>query len=325
MDKRAALKLLGAGPLLATLGSGARAQARYPERPVTLIVPFPPGGGTDGTMRAFAAAFTDITRQPVTVENRPGGGTLISLAQLRAKEPDGYTLGTMTMAAYTAYWISRGKASVHPVDDIELISGTHGSIFALLARGDSPFNTLDDLVKAAKANPSKPFTIGNIGNGTTHHVVGWTFEQQAGIKVEHVPFKGEVDAVVSMIGGHTDFAVSSGSFVPQVEAGKAKVLGLAMPARLERYPQWRTCREQGYDIVAGTQVGICAPKGVPAALSDRIDAIVREVSRHPEFVAASQRLYQPIQYLDRNEYRKMAADAFTTQRALVEKMNLGNG
>jgi tripartite-type tricarboxylate transporter receptor subunit TctC len=110
---------------LLALGSGAIADPKYPEQPVTLIVPFPAGGGTDATMRAFAAAFQQVTGQPMVIENRPGGGTLIAMSHLKSKPADGYTLGTMSTAHFTQFWLSGGKGPIHPMNDFTYLAGTH--------------------------------------------------------------------------------------------------------------------------------------------------------------------------------------------------------
>lgn len=317
MRKRALFKMLAIGLLAAA--SVAQADPKYPERPVTLVVPFSAGGGTDATMRAFAKAFQEVTGQPMSVENRPGGGTLIALNHLKSKPADGYTLGTMTSAQFTAFWLNDGKGAVHPLNDIDYVAGTHGSIFGLLARADAPFSNLEELVKHAKANPDKPLSFGSIGNGTTHHLMGLELARVAGIPAQHISFKGEADSNTAAIGGHIDVTASSGSFVPFVEGNRLKVLGLATTERLAKYPQWKTMREQGYNVVMSTQVGIGAPKGIAPALAKRIEGIVREITKNPEFNATLQRLYQPVQFVDQASYRSVVAEQSDYQRESIAK------
>lgn len=317
MNKRSLLKMWAIG--LLAQGLLAHADPKYPERPVTLIVPFSAGGGTDATMRAFAKAFQEVTGQPMSVENKPGGGTLIALNHLKGKQPDGYTLGTMTSAQFTAFWLNDGKGAVHPLNDIDYLAGTHGSIFGLLTRADAPFNTLEELAKYAKANPDKPLSFGNIGNGTTHHMLALEFAKAAGIPAQHISFKGEADSNTAALGGHIDLSVSSGSFVPLVEGNRLKVLGIATTERLAKYPQWKTMREQGYNVVLSTQVGIGAPKGITPTLAKRIEAIVRDISKNAEFNATLQRLYQPAQFVEQAAYQKLVAEQSDQQRESINK------
>ena len=318
--RQATLACLGALTMAAT--GRAAADSNYPSRPVTLIVPFPAGGGTDATLRIVARHFQEITGQPMQVENRPGGGTLVALAYLKNQKPDGYTLGTMTRAQHVTYWRENGKVPVHPLEDLTYISGTHGSIFGMVVRADSPFNSLEDLVRHARANPGK-LSFGNIGVGTTHHLVALEFARQAGLEVIHASFKGEAESNTAAMGGHLDVSVSSGAFIPQVEGGKMKVLGLALDKRLAAYPNWKTMREQGYDVLMDTSVGIGGPKGMSDAVVNRLDAVFRKMTADPKFEAGLMRVYQPVQYTSTAEYRKAQQLQFQKEKALIAEYQLG--
>lgn len=312
---------------LATLGAlavgraDANGAAGYPNRPVTLIVPFAAGGGTDVTMRVIARHFQLITGQPMTVENRPGGGTMVAQAYLKNQKPDGYTLGTMTRAQHVAFHTARGKVPVHPLDDLTYIAATHGSIFGMVVRAEAPFNTLADLVAHAKAHPGK-LSFGNIGAGTTHNLVALEFARLAGIDVLHASFKGEADSNTAAMGGHVDVSVSSGVFIPQVQGGKMKVLGIASPERLAGLPDWKTLREQGYDIQMDTSVGIGAPRDMPADVAAKINEVVRRMTADPEFKAALMRVWQPVHYIPTAEYRKAQEAQFAKEKALMERHKL---
>lgn len=313
----ACLGLLAAG----TGTTALAADSDYPSRPVTLVVPFAAGGGTDATMRIVARHFQEITGQPMQVENRPGGGTLVALNYLKNQKPDGYTLGVMTRAQHAGYWRENGNVSVHPLDDLTYVSGTHGSIFAMVARADSPFDTAQDLVRYAKANPGQ-LSFGNIGVGTTHNLVALEFARQAGIEVIHASFKGEVDSNTAALGGHLDVSVSSGAFIPQVEGGRMKVIGLAVEERLPAYQDWKTLREQGYDVQFDTSVGIGGPKGMSEDVVARLDAVFRQMTADPKFAEALMRVYQPVQYIPTAEYAKAQHEQFRIEKELIEKFKL---
>jgi tripartite-type tricarboxylate transporter receptor subunit TctC len=319
--RQATLACLG---LLATRAGTALAQGDtdYPARPVTLIVPFAAGGGTDATLRIVARHFQDITGQSMTVENRPGGGTLVALSHLKSQKPDGYTLGVMTRAQHVTYWRESGKVPVHPLEDFTYISGTHGSIFGLVVKADSPFNTLQDVARYAKANPGK-LSFGNIGVGTTHNLVALEFARQAGIDVVHVSFKGEAESNTAALGGHVDVSASSGVFIPQVLGGKMKVLGLALEQRLPAYPDWKTMREQGYDVLMDTSVGIGGPQGMSDVVVAKLDAVFRKMTADPQFEAALMKLFQPVQYVPTAQYRKAQQAQFLKERALIAQYQLG--
>lgn len=303
------------------LGGGiaaAQGSADYPSRPVTLLVPFPPGGATDATMRVISRHFQTLTGQSLVLENKPGAGSLIAINLLANQKPDGYTLGVMTRAQHTAYWREDGKVPVHPLEGLTYISGTHGSIFGMVVRADSPFNSLDDVVRYAKRNPGK-VTFGNVGMGGTHNLVALEFARLAGIEVIHVPFKGEADSNTAAMGGHLDISVSSGSFIPQVQGGKMKVLGIALEKPLPEHPSWKTFKEQGFEVVADTQVGIGGPKGMDEAIVQKLDAVFRRMASDPQFEAELMKVYQPVQYIPTAQYRKAQQAQFIKERELMRQ------
>jgi tripartite-type tricarboxylate transporter receptor subunit TctC len=309
---------LGALALGSAQADGA---ASYPNRPVTLIVPFAAGGGTDVTMRIIARHFQQITGQPMTVENRPGGGTMVAQGYLKNQKPDGYTLGTMTRAQHVAFHTSKGKVPVHPLDDLTYIAATHGSIFGMVVRADSPFQSLADVVAYAKAHPGK-LSFGNIGAGTGHNLTALEFARLAGIDVLHASFKGEADSNTAAMGGHVDISVSSGVFIPQVQGGKMKVLGIATTERLAGFPDWKTLREQGFDIQMDTSVGIGGPKGMPADVVAKINEVVRRMTSDPEFKTALMRVWQPVHFIPTAEYRKAQEQQFDKEKLLMEQHKL---
>lgn len=312
------------GSILLYLSAASIAMADYPERSVNLILPFPPGGGMDAAMRTFAKAFQDITGQVMTVENKPGAQALVALSYLAGKKPDGYNVGIVGASQLTAYWMADGKVPVTPLEDIDYLVGTHDSVFALLVPAESPFNSVEDIVNFSQQNPDRVLTIGTVGQGSPHYKLALALTQKTGINADYVPFKGEVDSNNAAIGGHIDLSVSTGSFVPLVEGQRLKVIALATPERLDEFPDWKTFHEQGYDIVTSNQVGLGAPKGVPAETIDRFEEITQKVLEHPEFVATMQRMYQPIRFMDHDSFQAMANKQNDEQREFVKSQGLSS-
>jgi tripartite-type tricarboxylate transporter receptor subunit TctC len=319
LAKRDFLKLLGAAAGMPALAFAQ--DVDYPTRPVTMIVPFPPGGASDATFRALADAFSRITGQPMTVENRPGGGTLVALANLKQQKPDGHSLGFMSRAQFATFWVNGGKGNVHPLDDFTFISAINGSIFALVTRADSPLKSLADVIAAAKANPGK-LSVGNIGPGTTHHLTALEFARLAGIDMIYPPFKGEADSNNAALGGHIDMAVSSGSVMPLIEAGRMRVLGLALDQRLPAYPNLPTFVEQGFPVLMDTTVGVGGPRGMDPRVVAKLNGIFRQITRDPAFVATLNKLYQPVKYMETDAYNKLVRERMDSERQLVERHNL---
>ena len=299
----------------------AEAAVDYPSKPVTVIVPFSAGGGTDATVRVFAKYFEKITGQSMVVDNRPGGGTLVGAAALKSRPADGYTLGVLTRALHVGYWLNKDTTQIDPLKDFTYIAATHGSVFGLLANSNGGVTTVEDVIKAARENPGK-ISIGNIGVGTTHHLVGLELASMAGIDVLHIPYKGEADSNAAVMGGHVDLGVSSGSFIPLVQGGKLKVIALALQERLPEYPDWPTFKELGHDIEVSTLVGLGGPADMDPALVERIDGIVREITSDPGFREDLMRLYQPVTYVGHEAYTTSQVEQNRKELELMKKHGL---
>jgi tripartite-type tricarboxylate transporter receptor subunit TctC len=320
VSKRHFLKVLGAAAAVPAR-SIAQHELDYPTRPVTMIVPFTAGGASDATFRALAEGFTRVTGQPMTVENRPGGGSLVMVNHLKQQKPDGYTLGFMSRAQFASYWVLDGKNAAHPLDDFTFVSAINGSVFALVTRAESPYKTLADVVAAAKANPGK-LSVGNIGPGTTHHLTALEFARIAGIDLIYPPFKGESDSNNAALGGHIDMAVSSGSVMPLVEAGRMRVLALATDQRLPNFPNLPTFADQGFPVTMDTTVGVGGPKGMDPRIVAKLDGVFRQITRDPAFNASLSKLYQPVKYMDTASYNRLVRERMQSEKVLVERYNL---
>jgi tripartite-type tricarboxylate transporter receptor subunit TctC len=298
---------------------GLRAQdSPYPSRPVTLVVPFPPGGAVDATMRIIGTHFQRVTGQPLVLENKPGGGSLVAINYLKQQKPDGYTLGVMTRGQFASYWIAGAKNPAHPLNDFTFISATHGSVFLLLAGPGSPYGSLAAVVAAARANPGK-VTLG--WSGHTHHLTALEFSRLANIELLQVPYKGESESNNALLAGQIDLGVSSGTAISLVEAGKLRVLGVAIEERLARVPG-PTFVEQGFPLVMDTTVGIGAPRDMDPGTVAKLDSIFREMVQHPGFVASMATLHQPVKYRNSSDYAKDVRARFEEERALVERYKL---
>jgi tripartite-type tricarboxylate transporter receptor subunit TctC len=206
----------------ATVAPVVQAQA-FPARPVTLLVTFPPGGPTDIAGRALAETTAKYLGQPVIVENRPGAsGTLGALAMTSAK-PDGYTLTMLPATVFRTPQIE--KMAFDPLKDLSYIMGVSGYLFAVLVRTDSPWKTLKDLTDFAKANPGK-VSFGSHGIGSTMHLAMEDLALQSNTKLNHIPFKGSVDMLNAILGGHLDVAADTTGAIPHVQAGKLRPLAV---------------------------------------------------------------------------------------------------
>ncbi|MGE5093513.1 MAG: Bug family tripartite tricarboxylate transporter substrate binding protein [Betaproteobacteria bacterium] len=251
----------------------ATAQDAYPAKPIRLIVPFPPAGGTDTLSRAISQSITANTRWTFVVENKPGAGGNIGLDALAKSSPDGYTIAmgqTANLAVNPALY---GSMPFDPLKDFAPIALLSSQPLILVVDAKSPYKSLAELVAAAKENPGR-INMASAGNGTIGHIGGELFQRRAGIKLTHVPYKGAGPAVTDMMGGNVDcFFGNSQSVGGLVTGGRLRPLAATSPKRIPNFPNVPTVAELGYPgFEAATWSGLLAPAGTPAAIVSKLNA-----------------------------------------------------
>jgi tripartite-type tricarboxylate transporter receptor subunit TctC len=278
-----------------------KAWAAYPDRPITMIVAFPPGGGTDAAARTLARFMSTALGQPVVVNNRAGAGGELGFSELARARPDGYTIGFINTPNVVTIPIERRVR--YRLEDFSLVANVVDDPGAFFVLADSPFRTLADLVAHAKAKP-EDVTYGTSGIGSDDHLAALAFERLAGVKLTHVPFAGASAVRNALLGRQITVAsLNMGEGVADVQSGAARALGQMAERRWEVAPETPTFREQGLDIVEGSMRGVAAPAGVPREVLDRLVTAVRQAMENPEFrqLAAQQAL--PLRFLDPDAYR----------------------
>ncbi len=269
-----------------TLAAGAapaQSAAPWPTRPITMIVPFPPGGVTDLMARELAKRLTDTLGQSVVVENRAGAGGNIGTQALARAQPDGHTLGVLTVSAMSIGPYVHKSLGFSPAKDFTPISNLVNTPGAVIAPARSPFNSLQDLVKAAQANPGK-ISYASVGMGSIPHLTAEMLSRDAGIRMNHVPYKGAAPAMQDLLAGVVDlsFETALTNVVTQSAAGKVKVLAITGPQRVSALPQVPTVAESGYPgFSAQGWFGFFAPAGLPPQITQRLNEIATEMLRDP--------------------------------------------
>lgn len=253
------------------LATAAAVHAGYPDRPIRLIVGFPPGQATDLVARAVARKLQDVLGQPVIVDNKAGAAGIIGSELAMKAAPDGYTLvvgSSGTMAINPSLY---SKLSYHPLRDFAPVSLLSIVPLFLAVNPSSTAQTAADLVKLAKASPGK-MTYGSAGSGVTSHLTMELFKQAQGIDMTHVPYKGSPAAVTDLIGGQVDAMIDTGpALLPQMRNGKIRVLAVASQHRNPAAPNVPTMFEAGLGkFVAPAWVGLAAPKGTPKEVVDTL-------------------------------------------------------
>ena len=297
----------------------ASAQDVYPSKPITLIVPFPPGGVADIVGRPFAEALSRELKTPVIIENKPGAGGGIGMGAVAKAKADGYTL-LMALSSISILPEADkvlGRAPLYQLDQFTPIARLTADPTVLAVRADSPWKTLQDFVADARRRPGA-ITYGSSGNYGTMHVPMEMFAHRADVKLLHVPFTGGGPAVVALLGGQVD-ALSTGpsTVLQHVKAGKVRVLASWGDHRLASLPDVKTLTESGFDAVFFQWCALFAPAGTPEPVLSRLREAARVAAADPRFVNTLATVETPVQYLDAPEMRRFwEADAKTLAEAV---------
>ena len=275
VTRRALAALAIIAPVISGFITNATAQ-EFPSRAVRIIVPFPPGGSAEQQARLLAVGLTDLWKQPVIIENKPGAGATLGAAYAAAAAPDGYTL----FFASTSHTITPSLYSslaYHPVRSFAPISLVSVSPLIITVPADMKVNTLAEFIALAKANPGK-FNYATSGTGGSPHLAGELFRIRANISVTHIPTKGTAPALTALLGGHVDYMIADMSAVPHYRAGKLKPLAVSTPRRSPLLPDVPTVSESGLqDADVSNWGSILAPAKTPAAVVTRINESIRQI------------------------------------------------
>lgn len=285
MDRRrfgfgaGALALAGAVPRIVA------AQDAWPSKPIRLVIPFPPAGGTDLLSRELAAAITASTKWVFVLDNRPGAGGNIGLEVAAKAPPDGYTIAmgqTANLAVNPALY---SKLPFDALKDFAPIALVSAQPLVLVVSGTSPYKTLQDLVAVAKAKPGA-LNMGSPGNGTVGHIGGELFQRQAGMRCAHVPYKGAGPAVTDLMGGSIDFYFGNSQSVSTlVTSGRLRAIAVTSVKRMATFAAVPTVAESGYPgYEAGTWSGLVAPASTPRAIVDRLNAEVAKALQRKDLL-----------------------------------------
>jgi tripartite-type tricarboxylate transporter receptor subunit TctC len=274
---RRGLFLVGAGAVLAR---PAFAQGAFPSRPITLIVPFSAGGGTDLGARLLAADVEKELGTTIVVENREGAGSQVGTTALARARPDGYTIGAINQPAVDTIILSPQRQAAFTIDSFDWLINHVIEPLIIAVRTDAPQNNLSDLVAMARSRPGE-LRVGTSGLLTPEHLAQLQFEQAANSRLRIAHFNGAADSMTQFRGGRTDIAFTTPSFMEDV-----KPLAILTEARWPALPNLATAAEQGFPgLVMTSSRGFAVPKGVPAPVLDRLRTAFEKVARSPEHQA----------------------------------------
>ena len=271
---RCILSALVGGAALAAPLPAARAQT-FTGRAIELVVPFAAGGGTDAMARAMSDASRTHLSQPIVVLNKPGAAGGIGLTEVANSSPDGYKLALVTADMVIIPHLGLTKTTYQKFTPIIQLNADPS---AITVSADSPYNTIEEFLAAARAKPEST-QVGNAGIGSIWHLAAAALEDKTGAKFNHIPFNGGNPAVLALLGGHIDaVAVSPAEVMQYVKAGKLKPLAVMADARVPGFENVPTLKERGIDLSIGTWRGIAAPKGTPQPVLDTLGVAFRKAA-----------------------------------------------
>ena len=303
----------------AVIALPAVAQGQFPNRPIRLICPWPAGGATDAVMRAIADSAGKALGGQMFVENRAGASGMLGPNELVRAAPDGYTLSQLTIGV--ARLPHMQKMQFDPLKDFTYILNMTGYTFGMVVKSDSPIRSIKDLVDFAKANPGK-FTYGSPGAGTTPHLAVEEFADKAGIKLQHVPFKGFADGMQAMLGGHTMAHSDSTGWSGHVDGGTARLLATYGSRRTKKWANVPTLNELGFDTISESPFGIGGPRGMDPDVTRRLHDAFRKTLEDPAVLATFEKYDQSVIYMNTADYEKFIRDQYAKEKVLIERLGL---
>jgi tripartite-type tricarboxylate transporter receptor subunit TctC len=297
----------------------------WPSKPVRVIVPYPPGTSSDVTMRAIGEKLSQKWGQPVVVENKPGASEIVGILSVVQAQPDGYTIGMATEGGLEVNAFLFSKLPYNPVTDLTPITRLVGGPLVYVVRGDSPHNTIGQLLDAAKKAPGK-ISYGSSGAGGGIHLsVNWLAVQAGNVQFIHAPYRGANLAVQDVLAGSIQFAASPLSIVmPFITDGKLRAIAATSTARLRTLPNVPTLSELGYmDSDYYYMLALAGPAKLPPAVASKIATDVRAIVRDPEFQAKYTEPFGFTLFTDSpEEFAQFLAIDREKQRARVKAANV---
>ncbi len=303
-----------------SLATPASAQQDYPNRPITLIVPWPAGGPTDGALRAIADAAAKHIGQPILVENKAGGtGTVGPATMAATAKPDGYTISQIPASVFQLPLMQ--DATWDPLKDFTYMVHLTGYVFATFASEQSGFKTWKDVVDYARANPGK-VTYGSPGAGSPLHVGMEQMAAKEGVKLTHVPFKGAAEINVAVAGAHVMLGASGTSAKSLADAGKLRYLTVWTADRIKLLPDVPTLKEVGLPFVFDSPFGLAGPRGVDPKIVQKIHDAFKKALDDPAVLAALDRFAMVPNYMNSADYTRFVQDFMVSEKQVFTQLGL---
>lgn len=307
--QRRTLAAMAAATLLGLCAGAAVAQT-YPDRPIRMIVPYATGGGTDTVTRIVMKKLSEQLGQPIVVENKPGAGGALAYTEVTRAKPDGYTL-TVGSAQVALMALIYDKLAFDPATDIVSVAPMANVPVALVANSGAPYKSMAEMLAYARKNPANPLSYGTPGVSTPNHLSGVLLSSMAGIKLEHVPYKGTMPAIQDVMGGTLPLAiVGLSTAMTQLPTGRVRILGVGGAKRSPLAPDVPTIAEGGVPgYEASYWYDVSVAKGTPEAILNRLNAEIGKAVNSPEIQ----------EVLKKNGFEPLVMSPAENQHALKEQ------
>jgi tripartite-type tricarboxylate transporter receptor subunit TctC len=317
------LQRLLAGLWICSAAMLASAQSAYPTKPIRMVIPLAAGSAVDNGARVLTQKMGADLGQPFVLENIPGSSGLIGADRVAHAAPDGYTLGGFNDSVLTMIPHIYPKAGWDALTDFAPVSLVGTIEWGLVVKPDSPFHTVDDFIKAAKASPGK-LNYGSGGSGSPQHIAMAMFASRAGINVTHVPYKGATPAAVAVAGGEVDAAFQGlGTVTSLIQGGKLRLLAVSTQKRLPQYPDVPTVAESGLpDFFFNSWFALVAPKGTPKEIIDRQYTAVRHALDDPDTNAKLVAQGITVRGMPPDEFGRAIAAQYELYRKVIQANNI---
>ncbi|MBT9507053.1 tripartite tricarboxylate transporter substrate binding protein [Rhodoferax sp.] len=316
-DRRAIRAFLVAAVALAVGLAWSAAANAFPVKPITLIVPFPPGGAADALVRTLGNAASADLGQPVIIMHKPGGGAVTGTASLTQNTAaDGHTLALMHNSVIRHPLLQ--KVSWDPLVDFTYVIGLVNLSTLVVVRAEAPWKSIQELLADAKARPGI-ISYGNVGAASANRIAGEQLARAAGGEFNMVPFKGGAEAMTSLMGGHLDVYGDPG-VGPVALSGKIRVLATFTDQRLKRFPNVPTLKETGYPLAVYSPLGLVGPKGMDPAVVARLQNAFRKATSDPAYQKVLEDYDLQPYLMSSDEYRKYAGEQFARDKALLPQL-----
>jgi len=298
-----------------------RAQGRFPDRPVRLIVPWPPGGSADAQLRSMAEIASRQLGQPIVVENRAGASGTMGAMHLKTQaRPDGYTVSQMHLSVIRRPFLVRNPPW-DPVEDFTHIIGLCGWMFGICVHADGPIKNWADYLAYARANPGG-LTYTTSGIATTNHLAMEELAAREKIELVHVPYRASNEAAVAVASGEVMSVADSSAWAPLVDAGKLRPICVWTAERSPRFPEVPTLKELGYDMVVTSPYGLSGPKGMDPGVVKILHDAFKAGLFDPANATVRAQFDMPLEYYDTEGYRAFVVRRAAYEKAMAERLNL---